>query len=85
MRYPFTLYKVKSKCGIMWHARFWYETLQKYAHSRTTCVLVEGKRQNRREAEEAARKLYSELTVTKARLIASGSFIGNNLIRLYFS
>jgi hypothetical protein len=35
MRYPFTLYKVKSKCGIMWHARFWDDMLKKYAHSRT--------------------------------------------------
>jgi integrase len=41
----------------MWHARFWDEELQKYAHSRTTGVLVEGKREQRREAEEAARKL----------------------------
>jgi len=41
----------------MWHARFWDEELQRYAHSRTTGVLVEGKKEQRREAEEAARKL----------------------------
>jgi len=63
MRYPFTLYKVNSKNGTMWHARLWDEGLQKYAHSRTTGVLVEGKRQNRREAEDAARKLYEEFSV----------------------
>jgi len=69
MRYPFTLVKIKSKVGIMWHARFWDETLQKYAHSRTTGILAEGKKEHRREAEEAARKLYDEFitaaTVTK--------------------
>jgi len=65
MRYPFTLYKVKSKCGIMWHARFWDDTLQKYAHSRTTGVLVEGKREQRREAEEVARKLQGEIKSAK--------------------
>jgi integrase len=60
MRYPYTLYKVKSKLGIMWHARFWDETLQKYAHSRTTGILAEGKKENRREAEDAAKKLYQD-------------------------
>jgi integrase len=64
MRYPFTLYKVKSNVGIMWHARFWDETLQKYAHSRTTGVLVQGKREQRREAEEAARKIFETLAET---------------------
>ena len=65
MRYPFTLYKVKSNLGTMWHARFWDETLQRYAHSRTTGVLVEGKREQRREAEEAARKLILEVQEAK--------------------
>ena len=60
MRYPYTLYKKQSKIGIMWHARIWDETLQRYAHSRTTGVLVAGKKENRREAEEAARKLCEE-------------------------
>ena len=66
MRYPFTLYKVKSNLGIMWHARFWDESLQKYAHSRTTGVLVEGKREQRREAENTARKLYDEFIATNS-------------------
>ena len=60
MRYPYTLFKVKSKVGIMWHARFWNETQQRYAHSKTTGILAEGKKENRREAEDAAKKLYAE-------------------------
>jgi len=44
----------------MWHARFWDESLKKYAHSKTTGVLVEGKKEQRREAEDAAKKLYEE-------------------------
>ena len=65
MRYPFTLVKIKSKVGTMWHARFWDESLQKYAHSRTTGILAEGKKEHRREAEEAARKLFEELASAK--------------------
>ena len=60
MRYPYTLFKVKSKIGIMWHARFWDETKQRYAHSKTTGILAEGKKENRREAEDAAKRLYAE-------------------------
>jgi len=65
MRYPFTLVKIKSKVGTMWHARFWDERLQKYAHSHTTGILVEGKKEHRREAEEAARKLFDEFAENK--------------------
>jgi hypothetical protein len=64
MRYPFTLVKIKSNVGTMWHARFWDESLQKYAHSRTTGILVEGKKEHRREAEEAAKKLLETFTAT---------------------
>jgi len=66
MRYPFTLVKIKSKVGTMWHVRFWDKSLQKYAHSRTTGILAEGKKEHRREAEEAARKLYDEFLVSKS-------------------
>jgi len=66
MRYSFTLVKVKSKIGTIWHARFWDENLKKYAHSRSTGVLVEGKKENRREAEEVARKILAENSETKS-------------------
>ena len=67
MRYPFTLYRKKSNNGTtIWHARIWDETLKKYAFSRSTGVLVEGKKEHRREAEEAARKLYAEFTDSKS-------------------
>jgi hypothetical protein len=55
MRRPFTLYKEKTKSGTFWYARFWDESVQKYAHSRSTGIPVEGKKERRREAEEAAR------------------------------
>jgi hypothetical protein len=61
MRRPFTLYKEPTKSGTIWYARFWDETSQRYKHSRSTGVLVEGKKERRFEAEEAARKLYIEL------------------------
>jgi hypothetical protein len=55
MRYPFTLVKVKTQSGLVWHARFWDESAQRYAHSRSTGILVECKRERRREAEELAK------------------------------
>ena len=66
MRYPFTLFKFKSKNGLIWHARFWDESLQKYASSRTTGIQVEGKKERRREAEEAAKTILAEITVQKS-------------------
>ena len=66
MRYPFTLYKVKSKSGIVWHARFWDEDSQKYAHSRSTGIPVEGKKERRKEAENAARLLIPKIEEGKS-------------------
>jgi hypothetical protein len=45
---------------------FWDESLQKYAHSRTTGILAEGKKERRREAEEAAKKLYDDFCIKQA-------------------
>jgi len=64
MRRPFTLYKEKTKTGIVWYARIWDEEAQRYKHSRSTGVLVEGKKERRYEAEEAARKLCEEFHAT---------------------
>jgi integrase/recombinase XerD len=64
MRRPFSLYKEKTKSGTIWYARFWDETAQKYNRSRSTGVLVEGKKERRYEAEEAARKISEKLSQT---------------------
>jgi integrase len=63
MRYPFTLYKVKARKETTWHARFWDEEAQKYHYSRSTGIPVEGKKERRREAEEAAKKIYDALII----------------------
>ena len=78
MRRPFTLYKEVTKSGTLWYARFWDETVQKYKHSRSTGVLVEGKKERRYEAEEAAKKIYDELIVTKSQSNTAASTIGLN-------
>ena len=65
MRRPFTLYKEKTKSGTFWYARYWDEIAQKYKHSRSTGIPVEGKKERRYEAEEAARKLLDELKAEK--------------------
>jgi hypothetical protein len=66
MRYPFTLYKVTSKSGTVWHARFWDDALRKYAYSRSTGIFAEGKKERRREAGEAAKALLAERTAASA-------------------
>lgn len=62
MRSPFTIYKEKTKFGLCWYARFfWDEGLGRYLETRSTGILVEGKRERRREAEDKARKILAEL------------------------
>ncbi len=61
MRRSFTLYKEPLKSGIFWYARFWDETAKKYNRSRSTGIKVEGKKERKFEAEEAARKLLAEI------------------------
>lgn len=54
---PFSLYQKETKTGAVWYVRFWDETAKRYAVTRSTGVLVEGKKQRRYEAEQAARKM----------------------------
>jgi len=56
-RKPFTLYKKETKSGLVWYARYWDETTQRYAATRSTGVPAEGKKQRRYEAERAARDM----------------------------
>ena len=61
MRQSFTLYKEKTKSGTLWYARYWDEAARKYKYSRSTGVKVEGKKERRREAEDAARILLETI------------------------
>jgi integrase len=60
MRRP-TLYKHRGS----WYARFWDEKEGKY-HSKSLSVPVEGKKERRREAEEAARKIAADTALKAA-------------------
>jgi integrase len=53
-RKPLTLYKKLTQYGFVWYARFWDETAKRYAATRSTSVVAEGKKQCRYEAEQAA-------------------------------
>jgi len=64
VRKPFTLYKKETQGGLVWYARFWDETARRYAVTRSTGVLVEGKKQRRYEAEQEARKILSRIRFT---------------------
>ncbi len=60
-RKPFTLYRKETQAGIIWYARFWDESTRRYAVTRSTGVPVEGKKQRRYEAEQAAREMLSTI------------------------
>jgi len=63
---PFTLYQKEIQAGPVWYARFWDETARRYAVTRSTGVPVEGKKQRRYEAEQAARKMLPQIRFAPA-------------------
>jgi len=63
---PFTLYKKETQAGLVWYARFWNDTARRYAVTRSTGVLAEGKKQRRYEAEQAAREMLPSIRFTPA-------------------
>jgi integrase len=72
-RKPFTLYKKETKSGTVWYVRFWDEAVQRYTVTRSTGVPVEGKKQRRYEAEQAARDMLPGIQFTPA--VTEKSFI----------
>ena len=63
-RKPFTLYKKETQTGPVWYVRFWDETTRRYAVTRSTGIPVEGKKQRRYEAEQAAREMLPNIQFT---------------------
>jgi hypothetical protein len=61
MRCPFYLQKKKTGKGLIWYARFWNEKEKKYTLARSTGIIVEGKKSRRREAEQKAQEMLSEI------------------------
>jgi hypothetical protein len=57
----YSLCKKKLKSGgEIWHARFWNPATRRYDRSRSTGVIVEGKKGRRQEADDAARAMLAE-------------------------
>jgi hypothetical protein len=75
MRCPFTLYKERTSSGLVWYARFWDAEAKKYSQSRSTGVLVEGKRERRREAEDVARNMFPNIRFTHGKPKTTESFL----------
>jgi integrase len=65
-RKPFTLYQRETQKGTVWYVRFWDETVQRYAVTRSTGVLVGGKKKRRYEAEQAAREMLPRIEFAPA-------------------
>jgi len=65
MRCPFTLFKKKTGIGLIWYIRFWNEKAQKYTLTSSTEIIVEGKKERKREAELKAQKMLSEIRFEK--------------------
>jgi integrase len=54
------------KNGVMWHARFWNPATRRYDRSRSTGILVEGKKGRVQEAHEAALAFLAEINPAAA-------------------
>ena len=61
MRKPYSIFREKVGAGLMWYARFWSEKKGKYAYTRSLGILIEGKRERKREAWDKAEQLYIEI------------------------
>lgn len=60
-RNPYTLYKKQTGIGLIWYARFWNNKARKYTVTRSTGVIVKGKKERKREAELKASKMVPEI------------------------
>lgn len=58
---PYSLFKKSQKNGIYWYVRFWNEAEDRYSVIRATGIRVEGKRENRADAEHVARELLPSI------------------------
>jgi hypothetical protein len=74
MRRP-TLYKQRK----IWHARIWDAAEGKY-RSRSLKIPVEGKKERRRKAEDAARELAAKLAAEEAAMAARNPLAGTPLL-----
>ena len=61
MRCPFTLFRKETGIGPIWYVRFWNEKAQKYSVTRSTGVIIEGKKGRLREAELKANEMLSAI------------------------
>ena len=67
---PYSLYKKLTKSGVVWYVRFWDAETQGYNTVRSTGIMVEGKRERWREADDAAKAILEELQQEKAKQYA---------------
>ena len=58
---PYSLYKKKTKSGLLWYVRFWNDETKTYDTVRSTGIQVEGKRERWREADDTAKAILEEL------------------------
>jgi integrase len=53
----YSLFRKQTRSGTVWYVKFWDNVACRYGSVKSTGILVEGKRERRREAEDAAQKL----------------------------
>jgi hypothetical protein len=57
----FSLFKKQTPTGRVWYVKFWNAAAGKYAGHKSLGIAVEGKRERRRESEEAARIILPDI------------------------
>jgi integrase len=61
----FSLFRKQTSSGKVWYVKFWDNGTCRYVSINSTGIPVEGKRERRREAEEAAQKMLGSLIEKK--------------------
>jgi len=69
----YVLFRKQTPAGRVWYVKFWDNVSRRYSSVKSTGIPVEGKRERRREAEEAARKLYEEFTDIKPAAVSQAA------------
>ncbi|MDR2923402.1 MAG: hypothetical protein LBU85_08695 [Treponema sp.] len=77
----FSLFKKQTPSGRVWYVKLWDSSARRYNSIKSTGIPVEGKRERRREAEEAARNLFDEFAVIKSKTINNKTVADTPLVQ----
>jgi len=73
----FCLFKKLTPSGRVWYVKFWNNVTFRYIAVKSTGIPVEGKKERRREAEDAARAMLADFMITKTHKTSFLDYVEN--------